>query len=125
MLDEKAISEICTALCLMPLRFTDWRARLDPYVMASDASERGGGFVMARRFTDKGMKALKKAEKGDGQVRSGILVIEMFSGIGGLLRSLERQSVKWEHYVVIESDKNCRRCITRTWPGGSGVRQGG
>ncbi len=42
--------------------------------MASDASERGGGFVMARRLTDKGIKAWKKAEKGDDQVRSGILL---------------------------------------------------
>ena len=43
----------------------------------------------------------------------------MFSGIGGLLRSLERQGVKWEHHVIIENDKHCRRCIRRTWPGGS------
>ena len=118
-LDEKAISEICTALSLMPLRFTDWRARLDPYVMASDASERGGGFVMARRLTDKGVEALRKAESGENQFRSGVLVIDMFAGIGGLLRSLERQGLKWEHHVVIESDKGCRRCIRRTWPGGS------
>ena len=33
-----------------------------------------------------------------------------------LLRALERQGVKWDYYVVIESDKNCRRCIRRTWP---------
>ena len=27
--------------------------------------------------------------------------------------------MKWEHHVVIESDRHCRRCIRRTWPGGS------
>lgn len=32
---------------------------------------------------------------------------------------MERQGIKWEHHVVIESDKNCRRCIRRTWPRGS------
>ncbi len=45
--------------------------------MASDASERGGGFVMARRLTERGIKALKKAESGEDQARSGILVINM------------------------------------------------
>lgn len=116
-LDEKVIAEMVTALSLFPMRFTDWRAQLDPYVMASDASERGGGFVMARRLSERGLQALRDAQ--EEEVRSGILVIDMFSGIGGLLRSLERQGIKWEHHVVIESDKNCRRCIRRTWPGGS------
>lgn len=35
-MDEKAISEVVTALGLFPLRFTDWRTQMDPYVMASD-----------------------------------------------------------------------------------------
>lgn len=116
-LDEKVIAEMVTALSLFPMRFTDWRAQLDPYVMASDASERGGGFVMARRLSERGLEALKASQ--EEEVRSGILVIDMFSGIGGLLRSLERQGVKWEHHVIIENDKHCRRCIRRTWPGGS------
>ena len=119
LMDEKAISEVITALGLFPLRFTDWRTQMDPFVMASDASERGGGFVMARRLSEKGLEALKEAERPREDDRTLILVIDMFSGIGGLLRALERQHVKWEHHVVIESDKNCRRCIRRTWPGGS------
>ena len=118
-LDEKVVTEILMSLGLCPMRFTDWRAQLDPYVMASDASEKGGGFVMARRLSERGLQAIKKSEENEEETRSGILVIDMFSGIGGLLRALERQGVKWEHHVVIESDKNCRRCIRRTWPGGS------
>ena len=118
-LDEKAISEICAALSLMPLRFTDWRSQLDPFVMASDASERGGGFVMARRLSKKGLEALAVAEQEVEETRSGILVIDLFSGIGGLLRALERLGLKWEHHVVVESDKNCRRCTRGTWPGAS------
>ena len=72
-LDEKAISEICAALSLMPLRFTDWRAQLDPYVMASDASERGGGFVMARRLSERGLrlKALVAAEQDEEELGQG------------------------------------------------------
>ena len=41
-LTAKACVEILASLCLSPLRFTDWRAEVDPYVMASDASETGG-----------------------------------------------------------------------------------
>ena len=93
-MDEKAISEVVTALGLFPLRFTDWRTQMDPYVMASDASEKGGGFVMARRLSEKGLEALKDSERSREEDRTGILVIDMFSGIGGLLRALERQHVK-------------------------------
>ena len=59
-LDEKVVAEMVTALSLFPMRFTDWRAQLDPYVMASDASERGGGFVMARRLSERGLQASQK-----------------------------------------------------------------
>lgn len=31
--------------------------------MASDASERGGGFVMARRLSERGLEALKASQK--------------------------------------------------------------
>ena len=68
-LDEKVIAEMVTALSLFPMRFTDWRAQLDPYVMASDASERGGGFVMARRLSERGLEALKASQ--EEEVRSG------------------------------------------------------
>ena len=113
------IDEIVTGLSLLPLRFTDWRADLDPHVMASDASEFGGGFVIAKRLTKSGLEALRRFEAGETEVRTGIVVFDFFAGIGGLVRSLERAGVNWEHHVVIESDRQCRRCIRRTWPGGS------
>ena len=118
-LTSKACVEIMVGICLSPLRFTDWRARLDPYVMASDASERGGSFSMAKRLTLKGAAAALEAGQRKESDRSGIVVFDFFAGIGGFLRSLERIQLKWEHHVVIERDKYCRRCIRRTWPGGS------
>ena len=111
--------EILVSLCLVPLRFTDWRSEVDPFVMASDASEKGGGFCMARRLTPLGKElALRPQCREEGE-RSGVLVFDFFSGIGGLLRALERCKLRWEHHVVIESDKNCRRLLRRVWPGGS------
>ena len=118
-LSIEVIDEVVAGLSLLPLCFTDWRADLDPHVMASDASEKGGGFVIAKRLTKSGLEALRRFEAGGAQDRPGVVVFDFFSGIEGLLRSLERAGVKWEHHVVIESDRHCRRCIRRTWPGGS------
>lgn len=66
-LNEDVIDEIVVGLSLLPLRFTDWRADLDPHVMASDASETGGGFVIAKRLTSEGLEALRNFEKGEFQ----------------------------------------------------------
>ncbi len=118
-LTEEVIDEIVVGISLLPLRSTDWRADLDPHVMASDASEHGGGFVIAKRLTRAGLEALRQFEAGEPTDRSGIIVFDFFAGIGGLLRSLERAGVSWEHHVVVESDRHCRRCIRRSWPGGS------
>eukprot|EP00438_Fugacium_kawagutii_P030064 Skav225587 [mRNA] locus=scaffold901:108728:113061:+ [translate_table: standard] len=118
-LTRKVCEEIVTSLALAPLRFTDWRSELDPYVMASDASETGGAFVIARRLTQLGVAEASKEEGRDEEQRNGVVIIDFFAGIGGLLRSLERCGLKWEHRVVIEQDPACRRLIRRTWPGGA------
>ena len=115
----KLILEVLISLGLGPMRFTDWRAKIDPKVMASDASERGGGFVMANRITALGKNALETAKRGGLSGYSGVIVFDFFSGIGGLLRALDRTGLEFEHHVVVEQDKACRRLIRRTWPGGS------
>ena len=115
----KLCTEMMVAMCLAPLRFTSWRNELDPYVMASDASEHGGAFSMAKRLSALGVaESLGPADRQE-EDRSGILVFDFFAGIGGLLRSLDRIHLRWEHHVVIEKDKHCRRLIRRTWKGGS------
>ena len=108
-LTAKACVEIFASLCLSPLRFTDWRAEVDPYVMASDASETGGAFSVAKRLSHKGVKIASSLGARDEGRRNGVVVFDFFAGIGGLLRSLERAGLKWEHHVVIEQDKKCRR----------------
>eukprot|EP00435_Cladocopium_sp_Y103_P046554 s680_g13.t1 len=118
-LTRQVCQEIMVSLCLAPLRFTDWRAEVDPQVMATDASESGGGFVMARRLTKLGEAAALAGSETAERRRNGVVIFDFFSGIGGLLRSLERAGLVWEHHVTVESDKRCRKCVRRTWPGGS------
>eukprot|EP00435_Cladocopium_sp_Y103_P004834 s4939_g1.t1 len=118
-LTRQVCQEIMVSLCLAPLRFTDWRAEVDPQVMATDASESRGGFVMARRLTKLGEAAALAGSEASERRRNGVVIFDFFAGIGGLLRSLERAGLVWEHHVTVESDKRCRKCVRRTWPGGS------
>ena len=74
---------------------------------------------MAKRLSHKGVKIASSLGARDESKHTGVVVFDFFAGIGGLLRSLERAGLRWEHHVVIEQDKKCRRCIRRTWPGGS------
>ena len=46
-----------------------------------------------------------------------VLVIDLFSGIGGLTNALEKAGVTWHLLVCIEKDKDCRRLLRRTHPG--------
>eukprot|EP00438_Fugacium_kawagutii_P019945 Skav209628 [mRNA] locus=scaffold4224:30594:35975:+ [translate_table: standard] len=118
-LNRKVCCEIVTSMALAPLRFTDWRCELDPYVMATDASESGGGFVIAKGLSRLGRMTALQSEERDDSLHNGVIVIDFFAGIGGMLRSLERCGLKWEHHVIIEKDAACRRLIRRTWPGGA------
>lgn len=85
-------------------------------MMASDASETGEGFVIAKRLSMLVVKAAKEPEARDDSQHNGIVATDFFAGIGGLLR---RCGLRWEHHVVIEQDPGCRRLIRRTWPGGA------
>ena len=118
-LTEKFCMEVVVSMSLSALRFTDWRAAIDPYVMASDASERGGGFCMAKRLSGKGLQAVRSGVERREGARSGIVVFDFFAGIGGFMRSLERAGLVWEHHVIVEKDKQCRRLLRRTWGGAS------
>lgn len=47
-----------------------------------------------------------------------IVVIELFSGVGGLERALLQYArVKPWFVVAVESDPACRRCLRRRFPG--------
>ena len=46
-----------------------------------------------------------------------IVVIDLFSGIGGLERALHHARLKPWFVVAVESDPDCRRCLRRRFPG--------
>jgi len=46
-----------------------------------------------------------------------IVVISLFSGIGGLEHALRLAGVKPTHLLLVEKDPDCRRLLRREWPG--------
>jgi site-specific DNA-cytosine methylase len=115
--------------CLLPLAQFDLKARVDPTVTCSDASEHGGGMCFASRLTWAGREEAEKLARGeealdvqeldDAGVMQGekILVVDLFSGLGGLELALERAGVKPHHCIIVEKDSACRRLLRRKFPG--------
>jgi len=107
---------------LLPVVASDLKAKIDPVVTASDASETGGGACYASRLSRLGVEELDKMmEEEDVEeallsddfrdVGQKIVVVDLFAGIGGLDRALP-----W-FTVAVESDPDCRRRLRRRFPG--------
>eukprot|EP00438_Fugacium_kawagutii_P016319 Skav222801 [mRNA] locus=scaffold1419:399983:408357:+ [translate_table: standard] len=103
-------------------------AEIDPVVTASDACETGGAAVFASRLSRLGEEELLRSMEEPTNYKQqpsldfrdggeGVVVIDLFAGIGGLERSLELAGVKPVFAVAVESDRDCRRCLRRATPG--------
>ena len=122
------MEEMLLLEALLPTAQFDLKARVDPVVTASDASETGGGTCFSSRLSRLGKEAaFKLMEEGEelpepchetetekGQT---ILVVDLFAGIGGLSLALERAGLKADHTVFVEMDADCRRLLRRRFPG--------
>lgn len=91
---------------LLPLCYTDLRAKISQKVSCSDASETGGGVCASTGTTSLGKRGLTGLSA---PISSGhdFLVIEWFAGIGGLSRSLERLGLFPKSVAVCERDLSC------------------
>ena len=127
---SRALAEEMLLLeALLPLAQTDLRAKVNPIVTWSDASETGGGTCFAARLSragmDEAMKLMETKEEESGFSATDstdmkdqkVLVIDLFSGIGGLEVALEKAGVKASHSLFVESDPHCRRLLRRKFPG--------
>eukprot|EP00438_Fugacium_kawagutii_P004694 Skav217774 [mRNA] locus=scaffold1782:124:5579:+ [translate_table: standard] len=121
-------NEMMVLESLLPAVMTNLKAGIDPVVTASDACETGGAACYASRLTRLGEEELLKMMEEPPDYKQlpsldfrdggeGVVVIDLFAGIGGLERSLELAGVKPVFSVAVEKDKDCRRCLRRTNPG--------
>lgn len=113
---------------LLPLAQFDLKAKVDPVVTCSDASESGGGLCFSSRLSWAGRAEaewlMKEGSERDPQQldvevvsEEKILVIDLFAGLGGLEVALEKAGVKVLHSLMVEKDVDCRRLLRRKYPG--------
>ena len=126
---EKLRSEMILLEMAIPMAMFNLKAAIDPIVTASDACESGGGICVASRLSRAGKeevemmldgKAMEREKPEDPTALSKeekVLVIDLFSGIGGLTMALQKAGCHWEYLVCIEKDKDCRRLLRRVHPG--------
>eukprot|EP00972_Heterocapsa_arctica_P066372 9793255-Heterocapsa_arctica.AAC.1 len=83
--------ELLLATCIVPLLYTDMRLPVDPYPVATDASLDGGAVTVATGLTSAGVRAAHNELRiPRGLNERGLIVVELFGGIGGLHMSLDR-----------------------------------
>ena len=126
---EDLCSEMLMVEMCLPMAQFNLKARVDPIVTASDACESGGGICYASRLSRLGEEEAKallegkepKQEEMVDKTKMGhherIVVVDLFSGIGGLTVALEKAGVEWHTLVAVEKDKDCRRLLRRKYPG--------
>ncbi|CAK0812349.1 unnamed protein product [Prorocentrum cordatum] len=137
-LSEGARSELLAALCLLPMAFTSIRATLDPVVLATDASEEGGGLCYSTGPTkhgaevagaDPGEEGLAFLPRGAmssvvppellprGVPLPTVALFDFFGGIGAEMVALSRCPCRVVMYASSEMDKGAKRCVRQRWPG--------
>ena len=126
---EELRQEMIAVEMVLPMAQYNLRAKVDTVVTASDACESGGGICVASRLSREGKAEVERMLEGEKLEREPIpdptmlnpkekvIVIDLFSGIGGLTNALEKAGVQWDFLVCVESDKDCRRLLRRVHPG--------
>ena len=89
---EQALDELMMLTAMLPSHWTDLRTEVSGQVLATDASEEGGGACISTTLTKWGFSQIKsltgKLINTRGQDEVATVVIEAFCGIGGLLQAL-------------------------------------
>ena len=99
------------------LMHSDLQAAPSGLVTASDASSVAGAVGMAEKVTEKGRDFLVQELHEECQgTKVPVLVISLFDGIGGAMRSYNVAGVKPALYVSIEIHRPAERILSRRWP---------
>ena len=116
------VTEVWSLLLLLPLCYTDLKARISGTVTASDASEWGGGMTASVGLSEIGRRGLWSQPGVGHGIRckgetSEVVAIEWFAGIGGLSRALERLDIHPLGVAVCEQDPFCLKVLRNFIPG--------
>eukprot|EP00438_Fugacium_kawagutii_P008177 Skav214671 [mRNA] locus=scaffold923:459186:464944:+ [translate_table: standard] len=115
-LSELGRDELILLCCLLPQHWLDQRRLPSGTVYATDASEEGGGACASTGLSDWGQQrchGLSYAGAGlEGSLADDLLVIEVFSGMGGLKRALELLGMVPQGIISIDNHPQSKK-ITR------------
>lgn len=106
------------SVCLgIPLLHTDLKAEPSAQVTASDASMTAGAIGIATKVSELGCDFLlhDTIEARQGRIVP-VLLISLFDGIGGAIRSYNLAGARPQMYVSVELHRPARRIVTRRWP---------
>lgn len=121
------MTEMMVLECLLPVVSFNLRAEVDTIVTASDACESGGGACFASRLSRLGAEEAERMLEGEEvvteqpadfrDVKEVVLVISLFTGIGGLEEALRVSGMLPRNILMVEKDPDCRRLLRGVCPG--------
>ena len=92
----------------MPLLWADLAGQIPGEVVATDASETGGGACVSTGLSPKGVVRLQFLRSGTPASPSDLLLVSDFDGIGGARMALDLLSVTPCGVIAVESSRAAR-----------------
>lgn len=110
--------EFLLLLGAIPLIHTYLGAEVDDKVWCSDASEKGGAVAFAPSLTAPGMDFVMSSRLSSRSLGTApILVVGLFSGIGGTFRIYDILDVLPRGCIGVDIHAPANRVVSRRWPG--------
>lgn len=114
----KTKQEFFNIMFAVPLLHTSLSAEVHNSFWCSDASERGGAVACATELSQIGKDFLMSARLGSRSLGTvPVLVIALFSGIGGTFRIYDLLDVIPQGAIAVDIHKPANRIVSRRWPG--------
>ena len=109
--------ELFSCIAAIPLMHTFLGSQISKVITASDASSKGGAVGIAHQLTTVGVDYTNGAI-GNQMTQSDIpvLVISLFNGIGGALRTYDILGVRPRGLISFDIHKPANRITSRRWP---------
>lgn len=110
--------ELFMVMLAIPLLHTTLGAGVDTSFWCSDASETGGATAVSESLTEQGKDFLMSARLSSRTLGTApILVIGLFSGIGGTFRIYDILDIIPRASIAVDIHKPANRIVSRRWPG--------
>jgi site-specific DNA-cytosine methylase len=113
LLSERARDELLLLSCALPMHWMDLKLKVSGKVYATDASPDGGGACVTTGLSPWGSARLQsmshECDGVEGAATQKALVVECFSGIGGLKQALDLLGYEPAGVVAIDSSPDCQK----------------